>query len=159
MTNNIILSLDQATTSGYAVSINSELVDFGTYTTDKNDYDDKINDVKIFTKQLIDKYKPCLITVEGVQFQTNQQIYGKLSRLQGVLINYFIENEILHSVITPSQWKGKHGIKGRKRVEQKENAMKKVKELGIDCDSEDACEAILMNLYAREFIKIKYEKE
>ena len=157
MNDRVIISLDQAITTGWCVTIDGDIVSRNHFTVKGNDYDIKINKIKEVVIKLTEKYKPHLITVEGVQYQSNQAIYGKLSRLQGVLINYFIENNILYEIVTPSQWKGYHKIKGRKRAEQKANAMLRIKELGIDCDSEDECEAILMNIYAQECIDIKFK--
>lgn len=150
-----ILSLDQATNSGYAVSVDGKIIEYGTFSSKQKDYDRKISELKNHMINLIKKHNPTLVTVEDVQYQNNQETYHKLSKLQGVLVNYLIENEILYEIIEPSKWKSKMLIKGRKREEQKASALLKANENGYATTDEDVADAICMNLYASKYIIVK----
>lgn len=151
----IIISLDQATVTGYAVSVDGKIIDSGTFESTKKEYDQKINDIKKGMVVLIEKYSPHLVTVEDVQFQNNYEVYHKLSKLQGVLVNYLIENDTLYEIIEPVRWKSKMLIKGKKREEQKANAILKAAEHGYETASEDVADAICMNIYANKYIIVK----
>jgi Holliday junction resolvasome RuvABC endonuclease subunit len=151
----IIISLDQATITGYAVSVDGKIIDSGTFDSKKKEYDHKISDIKTGMIALINKHSPHLVTVEDVQFQNNYEVYHKLSKLQGVLVNYLIENNILYEIIEPTRWKSKMLIKGRKREEQKANAILKALEYGYETVSEDVADAICMNIYANKCIIVK----
>ena len=101
-----------------------------------------------FAKNLIDKTKAEKVVIEGIQFQSNMATFRKLALLQGVLICLFAENNFLYSIVEPSKWKSFCKIKGRKRQEQKENAIKFVKEsFGIDVTSDEA-DAICMGVWS-----------
>lgn len=150
-----ILTLDQATKTGYAVSIDGKIVEYGVIEAKHADYDMKIHIIKQGVEAIVAKYAPALITIEDVQFQNNYEVYYKLSKLQGVLIEYCIQNEFLYEVIPPVKWKGKMLIKGKKREEQKANAILLANSHGYNISDEDIADAICMNLYANKCINVK----
>lgn len=156
MNNITILSLDQASTTGWAYYKNNKIANFGIIKSEKKntDYDTRISNIKNEMIKLIDKYTPILVTLEGVHYERNLQTYYKVSKLQGVLINYLLEHQILFDIIEVPKWRGALGIKGRKKIDKKANAIKYVKDVCNIETNEDTAEAICMALYAKENIEI-----
>jgi len=106
-------------------------------------------------KQMYDKIKGCLIKInpdfvvfENVQFQKNYGTFQQLSQLQGVLMSLLFERNIGFQIIEPTAWKAFCGVKGRKRTEQKANAIQLVKDKFNLYVSEDEADAILIGFWA-----------
>ena len=88
------------------------------------------------------------VFIEGVQVQKNPRVYEVLAKLAGSLEVLLYESGYFVNVVKASEWRKKVGIKGRKRVDVKKEAIEMVKEL-YDLDvSEDEAEAVL---FARAF--------
>ena len=151
-----ILSIDQATHLGWAVWKHGSLDSYGdkNFSNYKFDCNIKLNKIKHFVNKLIDEFKPELIVVEGIQYQSNQFTYAQLARLQGLLIDLCVEGNYLYEVVPPSTWRT-IGIKGRKRVEQKKSSVQFVKDnFGLDVN-DDVADAINMGFYALKNIEVK----
>jgi len=142
-----LLSLDQAKDMGWAIYDirNKELVDYDVKSFQKyKDYDEAIYHIKLFLLHLIRIYNPDVVTLEEVYYSRNKQVYNKLSKLQGVIINCLIEKDIEYEILMPSVWKNGIGIaKGKKtkREEEKRNSIKFVKDrydLEVDDNTADA---------------------
>ena len=154
-----ILSLDQASTTGWAY-YDEQIIDFGIIVSNKStNYDARISFIKDEMIKLIEKYSPTLVTFEGVQYERNQNAYHKLSKLQGVLINHCIEHDILFEIIPSTKWRGALGIKGKNRDAKKACAIEYIKENYEIETNADIAEAICMAIYAKENIKIITTKE
>lgn len=91
---------------------------------------------------LIKNVKPDYIVFEQVQFQNNYGTFQQLSQLQGIIMAYLFKINIGFNLIEPTAWKSCCGIKGRKRIEQKANTQKFVKEKYKVDVSEDEADAI-----------------
>jgi Holliday junction resolvasome RuvABC endonuclease subunit len=148
-----VLNLDQAKNCGWAVyeKNTKKLVNYGVKSFQKyKDYDEAIHELKLFMISLIEQYEPEVVTIEEVHYSRNKNVYHKLSKLQGVLINCLIEREIDFEVIVPSAWKNSLDVaKGNKtkRKEEKENSIKFVEnEFGISVDN-NTSDAICMGYY------------
>ena len=159
----MILSIDQAAQTGWAIiDDNENIVDFGIIRPKKiKDYDAKISFIKNEMIELIKEYKPMLVTVEGVYAnRRNLKTHYNLSKLQGVLINYFIDNQILYEIIAPSTWQNYLGFKQRKEEDKKQKSINYVKEeKGIETKNDNIADAICMTIYAVRKIKIVIMKE
>lgn len=148
-----LLSLDQAKDCGWAVYDikNKKLVDYGVQSFQKyKDYDEAIHQLKLFMISLIEKYNPQVVTIEEVHYSRNKNVYHKLSKLQGVLINHLIQENIKFEVLVPSAWKNSLDVaKGNKtkRKEEKENSIDFAKEIyGIEVDN-NTSDAVCMGHY------------
>ena len=140
-----VLCLDQATkVSGYSVWDNGKLVKYGHISSDVRENNPFLR-MRIMGNKIVEllkKYSPDYVGIEGVVFQRNYCTYSQLSQMQGVIFEILFENEIDFTVIEASAWKSFCGIKGKKRVEQKLNTIKMVKEkFGLDV-TEDEADAI-----------------
>ncbi|MFA6711220.1 MAG: hypothetical protein WCS33_00740 [Candidatus Caldatribacteriota bacterium] len=85
-------------------------------------------------------------TIVGLEDIKGNQINYKttitLAKVLGAIEYFFDTKDIKYEVIPPGTWRKTCGIKGRKREEQKINAIAKVKEkYGVEA-KEDAAEAI-----------------
>lgn len=95
-----------------------------------------------FHKMFIDG-KIVVLGLEDIQgsFQ-NYKTVVTLSKILGVFEYCLFEKKVTYKVIPVGTWRKSCGIKGRKREEQKKNAISRVKEkYGVDAE-EDAAEAI-----------------
>jgi len=152
-----ILSIDQAKTCGWALFNGNELIDYGVekLASKETTYENVLLPARNFVEELIKKTKAEIIVVEDVQQQSNSQVFKKLSLLLGVLICLFKQNDMLYHIVPSTKWKSYCEIKGRKREEQKINAIRFVKEkYGIDV-SDDVADAISLGFYSVNNIKIK----
>lgn len=144
-----IIAFDQATNiTGWCIFDNKKLLNYGIIDTSKfKSVDEKISKQKKEIQKLIKKYKPELFAIEDIQYQQNQYTYKILAELLGVISNTFFENEYPFVIISPSKWKSYCNIKGRKREEQKVNAIQFVKDkFNIDVIS-DIADAICIGWY------------
>lgn len=155
--NKIIISIDQARATGYAVSVDGEFVEDGEIEFDIKKYPDYHNvavQVKKLLSDLVQKYPPNLVTVEDVHGGLNSGTLKKLANLQGVLVNFLIENEILFQIIPPTTWQGKKGLCFEHKVNKKIQSKAFAKELVGRNVKENQADAICMNYFAQKNIKI-----
>lgn len=94
-----ILSLDQSTSkTGYAIFENGELKKYGIVRPSKKINESNLISVFIKVIKKIEEVKPDLICIEDVYIKKgktfNVQTHKTLSNLQGMLISYFILNQI-----------------------------------------------------------------
>lgn len=143
------LSLDQSTNiTGWSIFKDGKLKGCGYYLAQGKHSIEKINDTENFLIDMIKTHNPDMIIIEDIQYQNNIHTFKVLAELLGVLENSLYKNEIAYIIIPSTQWKSLCGIKGRKRDEQKQNAIKFVREkFNIDVSS-DVADAICLNYYA-----------
>lgn len=157
---NYLLSLDQSLNlTGFAIfsSVNGDLYKYGIFDLKDikgdNISDEKIYNIKMFLDRIIKEYNIKFVVIEDIQSQSNVNTFKLLSWLQGVLKNYLYENNIPYAIISPPAWRKELGIKGRKRDEQKINAINYIKNrYNIDVSS-DVADAICIGLGAIEKLK------
>ncbi|MCP5006690.1 MAG: crossover junction endodeoxyribonuclease RuvC [Planctomycetes bacterium] len=141
----MILALDQATNlSGWCVLNNGgEVVKYGLLNLSKGKVDTphRIAQVKKFLTTMLAKYDIKVVVIEGV-FNAKGHAGTVLMQLYGVLTNTCLEKGVEMVTFMPSSWRSKLSIKGRKREEQKANALKFVEALGLSTEQEDAAEAV-----------------
>lgn len=142
-----LLALDQASrTSGYAVFIDGELKDHGTFTFSDDNIDTRLVKIKQRVLELIDKYSINKVVFEDIQQQgnvaNNIQTFKVLAEVYGVIAATLQERNIPHESILASSWKSALGVKGRTRPEQKKNAQMYVQATYGVKPSQDACDAI-----------------
>lgn len=151
-----ILNLDQATkTTGYSIFINNNLDTYGLLKVNEKEKNpiERMKEMNDKIVALIDGVNPDYVVFENVQFQNNYGTFQQLSQLQGVIMAYLFKIDVGFTIIEPSAWKAFCGIKGRKREEQKANAIKFVKnKFNIDV-SEDEADAISIGVWSINHIK------
>lgn len=140
-----ILAIDQSTKiTGYSIFIDKKLETYGLLKSNEKEKNpiERMKEMNDKIIALINNVKPDYIVFEQVQFQNNYGTFQQLSQLQGIIMAYLFSINIGFTLIEPTAWKSCCGIKGRKRIEQKENTQKFVKNTyGYDV-SEDEADAI-----------------
>lgn len=151
-----ILSFDQSTKiTGYSIFNNNELDTYGLLESNKDESNpiERMKEMNDKIIALINDVNPDYIVFEQVQFQNNYGTFQQLSQLQGIIMAYLFKIDIGFNLIEPTAWKSCCGIKGRKRVEQKANTQKFVKDkYNIDV-SEDEADAIGIGYWAIKSLK------
>ena len=140
-----ILSLDQALqTTGYCIWEDNKPIKWGTFkTTNTFPIDKRLRQIWDFLDDISKIYDFTLIAFEDCQQQQNAQTYHKLSMVKAIILLWCNINNKIFAIYSPSSWRNLcGGGYGRKREEQKEIAINKVKEwYNIDANS-DICDAI-----------------
>lgn len=120
-------------------------VDLIDYSKNKN-MDDRFPMMAKSIFEYLEKNKPVIIYMEETVVERNASTQRFLTRLQGVIYAYCMNNNCEFNTIRPTEWRKLVGIEqGKKtRNELKEEAIALVlKEFGIEV-SEDEAEAILI---------------
>jgi len=153
-----ILNLDQSTKiTGYSIFNNNNLDTYGLLEANEKEKNpiERMKEMNDKIIALIENVKPDYIVFEQVQFQNNYGTFQQLSQLQGIIMAYLFKINIGFNLIEPTAWKSCCCIKGRKRVEQKLNTQKFVKEkYGFDV-SEDEADAIGIGYWSMNNLKQK----
>ena len=153
----IILSVDQATVTGFCCMDGQELLDYGKFTAKGVNYQDKIMDVVLKVQGLIKEFKPDVVVIEDVQLQRlNAATYSKLSGLKFVLEHELKKNEHNYKVLAPPTWRSALGLPTKPRAIAKAHSIAYVNErFGLDIKSDDMADAIAM---ACAYIEIEENK-
>lgn len=153
-----ILSLDLSTkSSGWSVSINNNLKDYGCIQSSSTDVIKRIFIMRNAIKEIIQKYKIEQIVLEEVRTDyQNVHTYKILTWLQAaiVFVAYEIDPQIKIEYVQASSWRSKIGIhtgRGIKRETLKIEDIKYVKnKYNIDAN-DDICDSIcLLDAYLKD---------
>lgn len=118
-----ILAVDQSRTGGWAIFDYETrvLLKYGEFDfpIQKYTYPQAIVQLKNLIKSIIEKEKVAAVFIEDIQLRQNIQAFKALAQLQGVLENFFEENQLLYSIVAPTQWQHFCGARGRTDKEKK----------------------------------------
>lgn len=153
-----VLAFDQATNiSGWAVFDDKELVQCGKFQTSQATAAEKIEATRQWIGSMIDMWQPDRVAIEDIQLQQfgakdsdnieGVTTYKTLAHLQGVLINYFYNNNIKYDIIHTATWRSHCGVRGKSRADKKKSAQLIVKEKWDTYVSQDEADAILIGYY------------
>jgi Holliday junction resolvasome RuvABC endonuclease subunit len=161
-TENIILSLDQATSSGYCISVGDEIVKYGLIKSKGADYHLKTRYLQEAVESLVEEYGVTLITVETPGGgNRNIQVFGKLMGLFFCTVDLALRLDLKYVAFAPSTWRSAIGMKtgrGVKRAELKQMAIAYVNEnteFTLTDKQDDEGEAICQNVAIRKILKEK----
>jgi len=148
-----ILSLDQAQSTGFCVSINGDIVDKGVIKAKGIDYHHKIRFLEERIEELICTHYIDTITLETPgNANGNRQVAGKLSGLFYCIVDLALRHKLIYHAYGPSTWRSILGFqqgRGIKRAELKQMAITYVNEnteFKLTNKEDDLAEAICMNL-------------
>lgn len=170
-----ILSVDQSRTGGWAIFEyeTGKLLKYGEfdYPSKKYTFAQAVVELKALLKEIIRKERIDAVFIEDIQLRQNVQAFKSLAWLQGVLVNYFEENQLLYDIIAPSKWQNACGARGRTDKEKKSKILtvntdgkKATKVLsityvhnkyGVDTPNDGIADAICIGDYAVNNIKIQ----
>lgn len=154
-----VVSFDQSTRcSGWAYFEDGKYVESGIIDMHKSKLETEDRSFAMAKEiwQIINKYKPQHLVLEGVQQQSNPSTMIILARLAGMIIGYAEAHNVETHILLPSQWRKQLGYSQGakvKRQELKQQSINYVKEnLGLDLP-EDECEAIAEGIAAHKIYK------
>lgn len=105
--------------------------------------------------QMLDKYKPDILYVEETVVLRNAQTQRFLTRLQGVIYGWCIQNSCEFNIIRPTQWRKQLSFsqgKNIKREQLKQQSIKYVKEnYGLDVNDDIADALCIGSAVLKEF--------
>lgn len=139
----IVLSLDQAmVTTGWAIFDDKSLTECGSFTVKSTlPIDKRLGEIQKQLTELSNKIENIdMLVFEDIQQQQNVQTYKKLAYCQATILLWCYYNNIPYMILSPTEWRKLNGGEyGKKREEQKEAAIEKVKTwYGIQVDSDIA---------------------
>jgi len=149
----ILLALDQSSRcTGYSVWKDGVLIDFGHFETTANDIGDRLDEFLQKLHRLVQEYQINRIAFEEIQYQANignnVATFKILAYVQAIIITFCTQSHIPYEIISPSAWRSKCGVKGRKREEQKQNAKIWVKEKFDKDSTTDEADSICLGFSA-----------
>lgn len=150
--------LDQSTKiTGYSIWDDGKLINYGTVSAPEDlEPIDRICVMYEKVKALIDEVNPDYVCIEDTQFQKNQNVYKRLSQMQGLVFAILVDKDIGFCIVEPSSWKSYAGIKSRKREEQKKETIEFVKnEYKIKKPTEDEADSIAIGHWAINNLTVK----
>ena len=142
----IYLSLDQAMrTTGYSIFEDKRLVAYGSFTISGSkpieqrlndffqNFEQRLNDFFQNLNTLYRQFEFDEVFFEDIQNQNNNETYKKLAYVQATIMIWCYNNDMRFHILSPSHWrkilKDECGVSfGRKREEQKEAAIKFIKQ-------------------------------
>lgn len=131
----IYLSLDQAMrTTGYSIFEGKRLVAYGSFTVSgSKPIEQRLNDFFQNLNTLYRQFEFDEVFFEDIQNQNNNETYKKLAYVQATIMIWCYNNDMRFHILSPSHWrkilKDECGVSfGRKREEQKEAAIKFIKQ-------------------------------
>lgn len=134
----MILGLDAATTkSGWAIlDIDGSLIDYGVFRTKSKEPLERIKEIYLFLKDILNKYNISIIVAEDVAItaKNNLKVGSDLLRLQGLICSLAIDYNIPMFFYMPTAWRSVVGTydgtrESTKRDVQKQKAVEKANEL------------------------------
>ena len=93
-------------------------------------------------EELVKSEKPNFVVFEDVQKQQSLAVYKQLAQFQGIVMKLLFDYDLGFNIVEPSKWRSFSGIKGKKRNEQKQNAIKFIEDKYGILVPEDEAEAI-----------------
>ena len=112
-----ILAIDQSRCGGYAIFDykTKKLISYGAFNFPdrKYTYPMAIYKLKKLVKSLVKENNISACFIEEIALKMNVVAFKRLAQLQGVLENYFIENELLYDIIQPTIWQNYAGARKR----------------------------------------------
>lgn len=148
-----VIAFDQSTTStGWAVleKETAQIVDYGVLKP-KGETNDRIRQTVKQCIWLAEEFEVAFVFIEGIYSKLNPKVFEILAKLSGTLEITLEEKGYFVNVVKAPEWRKRVGIKNRKRVEVKKEAIEMVEEIYGFKTSEDESEAIL---FARAYCDV-----
>lgn len=148
-----LLALDQSSKcTGWSIFKDGVLHEYGHFTFNDTNIGDRLCKIRTKILNLIDDYRIDEIIFEDIQLQedahNNVKTFKILAEVYGIVDQLCYEYKIPCQSVMASSWKSKLGIKGRKREEQKQNALNFISSKYHIQPTQDEADAICIGLYA-----------
>lgn len=155
-----ILALDQAThNTGWSVFDGKTLVKYGIFSTEKREEIERFTDVRQWLISMIENWKPDIIGIEGIQYQSQAGVttFQTLARLQGILMQTVHECGLRYVISPTNTWRAHCKVKGRTRNDKKSSMKKLIKEWFDISVGDDIADAIGIGKYLADTEGKKFE--
>lgn len=158
-----ILCIDQARSGAWSIYNygEKELVKYGAFDFDREHYTfaEATHAVKNIIANIIKTEDISAVFIEDIQMRHNVDAFRKLASLQGVLIDYCVENELLYELIAPTKWQSFCRARGRTAKEIKaDKAILKGKVIKTEDNNKKESKMLSIN-YVKEKFNINTEND
>ena len=144
-----IVAIDNATESvGVSVFDDKKLVFYHLFHFTGETLDRMCDNRKLLEETIIAAWEPDLIVFEDIQYQNNILTFKTLAMLLGSSLVSTHSAHIPHETVLSKTWRSHFMINGKTRVEQKKQAIDKVKTMYDINVNDDVAEAILLGKYS-----------
>lgn len=157
-----LLALDQATrTTGYAVFNDGVPVIVGHFTITKDDFADRLVEIRNTVIKLIEEYDIDTVAFEDIQLQNNVvqnvKTFKMLAEVFGVILELLQERKMTYYVVAPNVWKATFKIAGKGRDTEKKLAQQYVlNEYNIKC-TQDEADAVCIGIHIIKNINTNFD--
>lgn len=149
-----VIAIDNATNNaGLSIFDDGKLVFYHLFQFEGDAIGRILKNRKLFVDMIIKQWKPDLVVLEDIQLQHgNVTTYKTLAMLLGNILVAAREYGIHTETVLSSVWRSHFLMSNKNRTEQKQTAVKKVKDMYNITVSDDIAEAILLGKYAVDII-------
>lgn len=122
-----------------------KIIDYGTFKSNDPNYVIRGHYMAEFVKVLFSKHSDFdIVVIEELKVLKNQKVLAMLGVIQGMVIRECFNSQV--ELVPPTVWRKPYGLNG-KREEAKKKAIQYCKDKGVDVNTDDEAEAILLGKY------------
>lgn len=122
-----------------------KIIDYGTIKSNDPDYVIRGHYMAEFVRVLFSKYGSFdIVVIEELKVLKNQKVLAMLGVIQGMVIRECFSSQV--EFVPPTMWRKPYGLNG-KREEAKKKAIQYCKDKGVEVNTDDEAEAILLGKY------------
>lgn len=155
-----IVAIDNATEKvGISVFDSGKLVYWHLYQYSGETIERMVKNREFLENTIINSWQPDMIVFEDIQYQNNILTFKTLAMLLGSSLVATRAANIKYETVLSKVWRSHFMINGKTRIQQKVQAIKKVKEMYNLDVNDDVAEAILLGKYAADCLKKEQVKK
>lgn len=149
-----IVAIDNASNNaGISVFDDGKLVYYHLYHFSGETIDRLVANRKLLKETVAEQWQPDMVVLEDIQYQNNIMTFKTLAMLLGNSLVVMREHNIRTETVLSKVWRSHFLINGVTRINEKKQAIDKVKNM-YDIDvNDDVAEAILLGKYAVDAIR------
>jgi Holliday junction resolvasome RuvABC endonuclease subunit len=149
-----VVAIDNAShNAGISVFDDGKLVFYHLYQFDGDTIKRLCDNRKLLNDEIAQKWKPDLVVLEDIQYQNNIQTFKTLAMLLGNSLVCMRDNNIRTETVLSKVWRAHFIINGKTRLQEKKQAIDKVKQMYNVDVNDDIAEAILLGKYAVDALR------
>ena len=151
-----VVAIDNATANvGVSIFDDDKLIYYHLYHYEGDTITRMVNNRRFIEETVISKWQPDLIVLEDIQYQNNISTFKTLAMLLGSSLVSCAAKHTRTELVLSKVWRSHFMINGKGRIEEKKQAIDKVKLMYHINVTDDVAEAILLGKYAVDKLRIK----
>lgn len=155
-----VVAIDNATANvGVSIFDDDKLIYYHLYHYEGDTIARMVNNRRFIEEVVIEQWKPDLIVIEDIQYQNNIMTFKTLAMLLGSSLVSCSAKEVKTEVVMSKVWRAHFMLNGKGRIEEKKQAIDKVKLMYGLTVNDDVAEAILLGKYAVDKLRVKEVKK